>query len=380
MARLPSPAAAAHRAASAIARFAAARFAIARFVLAGCALACVGLAGASAAEVVVPDGPVARIGDQVVKGADLGGEVRDRLTALRREHDRHLKEFELKYQASEYDAVQSAVDKTVDERVLALEAKAHGSTPAALLAALKVPPVTSAEARVTYDKYAAQIQKPFAEVEQPLIAQMKGEREEAARTDYLRELRARHGAVVLLEPLRLPVKAEGPTRGRADAPITVVLFADFECGYCAQLAPTLARILKTYPEDVRLVYRHLPLASIHPEAMGAATAAVCADRQGKFWEFYDAAYADKLKLDSQALRRFVVGAGADERSYDDCMARGHPERTIEADLAAADDLGLSSTPAFLINGQLVLGNRSFESLVPLFDAERARLTAAPPRS
>ena len=78
-----------------------------------------------------------------------------------------------------------------------------------------------------------------------------------------------------------------PVKGNQNAKVTIVEFSDFECPYCARAFPTVQQILKEYPNDVKFVYKHLPLNNIHPKAQKAAEAAACAQDQGKFWEYHD---------------------------------------------------------------------------------------------
>ncbi|OGK14260.1 hypothetical protein A2861_01820 [Candidatus Roizmanbacteria bacterium RIFCSPHIGHO2_01_FULL_38_15] len=78
-----------------------------------------------------------------------------------------------------------------------------------------------------------------------------------------------------------------PVRGKADAKVTIVEFSDFECPFCIRAFPTVKQIQKEYPNDVKIVYKHFPLTSIHPHAQAAAEASMCAAEQGKFWEYHD---------------------------------------------------------------------------------------------
>ncbi len=78
-----------------------------------------------------------------------------------------------------------------------------------------------------------------------------------------------------------------PMTGSANAKVTIVEFSDFECPFCQKAYPTVKQILSTYPNDVKLYYKHLPLVQIHPDAQRAAEAAQCAKAQGKFWQYHD---------------------------------------------------------------------------------------------
>lgn len=83
-------------------------------------------------------------------------------------------------------------------------------------------------------------------------------------------------------------------KGKADAKVTIVEFSDFECPFCVRAFPTVQQIVETYPNDVRLVYKHLPLTNIHPNAERAAIASECARDQGKFWELHDKMFSTEI--------------------------------------------------------------------------------------
>lgn len=146
---------------------------------------------------------------------------------------------------------------------------------------------------------------------------------------------------------------DAPTLGPATAPVTVVMFSDFECPFCVQGLQTLKRLRDLYPDDVRIAYKALPLDN-HANALLAAMAARSAQAQGKFWEFHDLlfsgqrldpgvilSYAKHVELDMNALVRDL-----------DTLEYG-PE--VRRDARQARRLGVSSTPTFFINGRLISG-------------------------
>jgi thiol-disulfide isomerase/thioredoxin len=106
-----------------------------------------------------------------------------------------------------------------------------------------------------------------------------------ADADFFAEMEKSYKVDYLLEPLRVEVSATGSARGPATAPVTIVEFSDFQCPYCKRVVPTLDQVAAKYGDKVRVVYRHFPLLSIHPNAQKAE--ARCAADQGKFWEMHD---------------------------------------------------------------------------------------------
>jgi protein-disulfide isomerase len=140
-------------------------------------------------------------------------------------------------------------------------------------------------------------------------------------------------------------------RGRLDAPVTLLEYGDFECPYCGDAAPVIDRLLDKLPDEVRYVFRHLPLADVHPSAQVAAEAAEAAGEQGKFWEMHDRLLTHQQALAPGDLFRYASDLGLDlERFEDDLRRRRHAPRVAE-DVRSADASGVSGTPTFFVNGR-----------------------------
>jgi protein-disulfide isomerase len=162
----------------------------------------------------------------------------------------------------------------------------------------------------------------------------------------------------------------GPARGPADAPVTIVEFADFRCPHCRSMEPVLERVLAAYPDQVRLVFAHLPVVS--EESGRAAVAAVAAGNQGAFWEMHDFLFQlQRQPLDEELLREKARQLGLDADRFSLDLRSPESLAVVEADVAAANRLGLRATPTFIVNGQLVEGTRSFETFRQLIESELA---------
>jgi protein-disulfide isomerase len=154
--------------------------------------------------------------------------------------------------------------------------------------------------------------------------------------------------------VEVAARADAPSRGPADAKVTIVEFSDFQCPFCARAAPEVNAILGESARDVRVVYRHLPL-SFHGRALPAALAAEAAAAQGKFWELHDRLFAAPAALEDADLTRHARALGLDlDRFEADRKAPATRER-VEADAAAAAAAGLTATPSFVVNGEVVVG-------------------------
>lgn len=142
---------------------------------------------------------------------------------------------------------------------------------------------------------------------------------------------------------------EGQRMGPAEAPVTIIVFSDFQCPFCAVLMSRLNEIRSAYPREVSVVYRHFPLSS-HPHAVAAARASECAAAQGKFPAFHDALFAAQDSIGVIGWGRFAAAAGvADLPRFEACAAGTGPLPSLERDTVAGRHLRVSGTPTLLIN-------------------------------
>ncbi len=318
-------------------------------------------------------GPLARLGTRVYTSADLDDEARARLKQVDQELVSQLKRIESDYRLARYAAVESEAQRLINDRILTAEAAKKHVSKEALLASIPYTHVTDAEVRRVYDGHAREINQPYEAVAEDLKAQLDRHQQELGRKAYFEGLMPTYQARVLVEPVRSDVVANGPATGPANAPITILLYSDFQCPYCARVVPTLNELLARHPGDVRLVYRHFPLGSIHPNALGAAEAAVCADRQGRFWDVYQAFFAEPSKLGKSDILATATRLNLNLESFRQCVDNGEGSAVVSADLATADGLGLSGTPALFINGRQVTGAPTLERLEALIGDEKGLL-------
>jgi len=160
-------------------------------------------------------------------------------------------------------------------------------------------------------------------------------------------------------------------RGPEDAPVTVLEYGDFECPYCGQAEPVLRELLRDFGDDVRYVWRHLPLNDVHPNAQLAAEASEAAAEQGAFWEMHDLLLERQDDLRLPDLLRYAAELGLDvERFEDDVRTRTGAGR-IATDVDSADLSGVSGTPTFFINGLRHYGSYDIATLSAEVRAARA---------
>ena len=192
-------------------------------------------------------------------------------------------------------------------------------------------------------------------------------------------LRALLGTAETIIDLAVPVDAERDhVRGPDKAPVTLVEYGDFECPYCGQAEPVVRELLADYG-DLRYVWRHLPLADVHPHAQLAAEATEAAANQGKFWEMHDRLLLHQDELTAKDLIRHAAetGLNADQFAQDMRKRTGLPK--VISDVDSADLSGVSGTPTFFINGRRHHGAYDIDTLSAAVRAARARvLISSPP--
>ncbi len=164
----------------------------------------------------------------------------------------------------------------------------------------------------------------------------------------------------LLEALE---RAPGPSRGRPEAPVTVVEFSDFQCGFCRKFwKETLPRIDEKYIRTgkVRFVYRHL--AILGPPSVRAAIASECAHEQRKFWPYHDRLFASASPFAFSAgnLKRYAEELGLDTASFGACLDAERPRGKVERETLVGRAIGMTGTPGFLINGERTIGAQPYE--------------------
>src|SRR5688572_6298628 len=140
-----------------------------------------------------------------------------------------------------------------------------------------------------------------------------------------------------------------PTKGRGDAPLTLVEFTDYQCPYCSRFTTeTLPQIVSEYVDTgkVRLALLDMPLESIHKQAFKAAEATHCAEDQGKFWEMHDRLFSSQKALEPWSAHAEAIGI--EVAKFDECMTSGKHGDAVRRDMAVAQQAGANGTPAFVL--------------------------------
>jgi protein-disulfide isomerase len=160
-----------------------------------------------------------------------------------------------------------------------------------------------------------------------------------------------------------PTGATGAaTLGPAGAKVTMVVFEDFECPFCARASANLKQFASKFPKGVRFVFKHFPLASLHANAQLASEAAVEAQAQGKFWQYHDKLFANQKALERADLERYAQEVGLDLGRFKAALDSRKHQAVVERDLAEGQRAGVSGTPTVFLNGRKYQGPRGYNPL------------------
>jgi len=158
---------------------------------------------------------------------------------------------------------------------------------------------------------------------------------------------------------------DDPARGKANAPVTVVMFSDFQCPACAATHPVLQKVLAEYGDKIRFVVRDFPLTQIHNNSFKAAQAATAANAQGKFFEYIELLYKNQDSLDTASLKRFASEISLNRKQFDADLDGGKFSSEVKKDMQDGVSYGVNSTPTIFVNGVQVreLSARSFRNAI-----------------
>lgn len=197
------------------------------------------------------------------------------------------------------------------------------------------------------------------------------------------------GTPITIDPTTATGTAEGYVAGRADAPVEIIEYADFECPGCAQFAAVTEPDVRTRLIETGLVrfrFMDFPLVQIHPNSIPAHLAAACAAEQGKFWEMHDQLFNNQDRWNTAATRNpkgvfegLAATAGLDRSAWNACYDQRTPLPKISASVAQGQRLKVGGTPTFIVGDQMINEVLSYDRLKALVDsaaAKKARADAA----
>ncbi|MBP7798903.1 MAG: thioredoxin domain-containing protein [Thermoanaerobaculaceae bacterium] len=228
-------------------------------------------------------------------------------------------------------------------------------------------------------RYRAQLPPDEAQARQQVVQYLREQRTRAQEQGWRRAMLADARFRLLIDPPRADIGTDDrdPSRGPAEAPVTVVEFSDYQCPFCGRVQSSLHQLKQTYGSKLRFVFKQLPL-EMHQHARFAAEAALCAGQQGKYWEMHDWLFANQQKIAPEGIRAAAVELKLAPAAFAACLEKKTFARKVEDDVRLAGSLGITGTPAFLVNGRFIEGAQPYEAFQEVIDDELARKAPAEP--
>lgn len=322
-------------------------------------LACSATGQEAAVSTVPSDDEIVATVDGVdlrVSDLDIGGE----LTRIRQEA------YQAKVQGVEAKIAEILIRKDAERMELSFEEYLEQEIGS------KISGPTPEQVERFYEQQKARIGRPLEDVRTQIERVLQQQLVRSAHDEVVASLREKSDVRVSIEPPRVSVVAETVrVRGPEDAPISIIEFSDFQCPFCRQVQPALAELQAKYGDQVRWSFKDLPLNSIHPQAQKAAEAARCAAEQDKFWEFR-ATMFESSNITRELFDSTAETLGVDMGDFAACLDSDRHRDAVLADSAEAESMGISGTPAFVINGVLLTGAQPLENFVAVIDRELQR--------
>ncbi len=272
-------------------------------------------------------------------------------------------------------ARQGMLEKLILDDLVEKEAAAAGMETEAWLKTEveeKIAPVTDEEAKAFFEENPPRGAATFESMKPRVTAYMERQRQAERMAELTKELKAKYNVTVSLDPFRVEISVDDdPAKGPEDAAVTIIEFADFQCGFCGRSRDTTKEILEAYPEHVRFVYRDFPIDK-HPRAHNMAQAANCAGDQGKYWEMYDHLFDNMRDTKDEQLKAHAATLELDTAAFDECYDSAKYAAEVDKDMEDGRSAGVSGTPAFFVNGRMISGALPFDAFAAIIDDELDR--------
>lgn len=282
------------------------------------------------------------------------------------ELDKASKSSLIPLQAEIYQVRKTFLDQMVSDALYQLEAEAQGKSADEIKKSLlnrDAIAVSEGDIQKFYqdNKYYFKDQ-PLEGIKEPIRQRIIDTKARDLERQVVSGLRKKFGVEVFLQEPKLEIETRiSPARGPQNAKITLNEFSDFQCPYCARFSDTVNQLVADFPVDVRHVFHHNPLP-MHSNAMAAHHASVCAQRQGKFWEFRDILFDHQAALAPTELRTYAESIGINLGDYDKCVADSSIDEQLSEEVSYATSVGADGTPTSFLNGRLLSGARPYEEV------------------
>ena len=301
---------------------------------------------------------------------------------IRREASASLESIELQklrnaalFARAEREAMLEALDRVLEEKLLALEAAEQDISKEQLIdreVRRKIKEPTEEDIDRIYELNRTRVNRSKEDMKEQIKEFLRDRDEKEIRNTFISKLEQKHKVVRNLGPFRFDVKTDGhPSIGANAAPVKLVLFSDFQCPFCRDFSATLKEIVKNFDDKVQLVFRQFPLTSIHANAQRAAEASLCARDQKRFREMHDLLFENQDNLTEENILAKIKPLELDTEKFRECLASGRHKSEIKEDIRAGYAAGADSTPTLFINGIYLGGNQPYEFIASIINKELA---------
>ncbi len=272
-----------------------------------------------------------------------------------------------------FDMKDDGINQIIEERLLDTEAKKRNVSVQELMKTEvqdKVGDVSDKEIQDFYDQNKARFGgKTLDELKPIIAAQLKSRKAIVFRNNLIDKLMAKADIEVYIQRPRVEVApGNGPFKGSKGAPVTIVEFTDYQCPFCARARPTVSQVADEYKNDVYYVIRNFPL-DFHNFARKAAEAALCANDQKKYWDYSTKLWDNQKALDVPSLKKYAEDMKLDMKQFNECLDSSKYAAQLTQDQQEGMKAGVSGTPAFFINGQMISGAQPAEAFKKIIDSE-----------
>lgn len=274
-----------------------------------------------------------------------------------------------------YNAEKQATNAVIADMLLRQAAEKANQSPEEYLQAKvgAAPKIPEEQIKQFYEQRKDRFQgKSLDDVRDLITGFLQQQATRQAQANLLAELQKGADIQWHISAPRTDVSTEGfPSRGPANAPVTIVEFSDYQCPFCGRARATVTQILHDYDGKVRYVFHDFPL-SFHENSEKAHEAAYCAGEQDKYWEFYDKLFKSQQALQVDKLKQYAKEMGLNTKKFDECLDSGKYKEKIQQSIAYGQSVGVSGTPAFFINGRMLSGAQPFAAFKEVIDDELAQ--------
>lgn len=168
------------------------------------------------------------------------------------------------------------------------------------------------------------------------------------------------------------ISKSDPFLGAEKAPVTLVIFSDFQCSVCHKQEAVLKQILEKYKDKVRLIWKDYPDRRVNSDSFQASLAGRCANEQGKFWEYHDLLFANSSQLNKDRFVELSKELNLGENKFNDCLAKLKYQKNVSDNVLEANALNINGVPFIYVNDQEVLGEISVDDLSKMVEKELER--------